>query len=60
MASRTQHTLQCIAAADRFTRAVAHYNAAIGQFPAVLLAWLFGFEPGRGIAPMPAPNGPAV
>jgi LemA protein len=60
MASRTQYTLQCIAAADRFTRAVAHYNAAIGQFPAVLLAWLFNFEPGMGIAPMPAPNGPAV
>jgi LemA protein len=58
--TRTQHTLQCIAAADRFSRAVALYNAAIGQFPAVLLAWLFGFQAGRGMAPMPAPKGPAV
>lgn len=33
----------------RFNEAVARYNEAIGQFPAVLLATLFGFKPGRGI-----------
>jgi hypothetical protein len=25
------------------------YNEAIAQFPAVLLAWLFGFNPARGL-----------
>ncbi|MBA2965417.1 MULTISPECIES: LemA family protein [Ramlibacter] len=60
IAARTHVTLQCIAAADRFSRAVAHYNAAIRQFPALLLAWLFGFRPGLGIAPLPPPKGPAV
>ena len=29
--------------------AVARYNAGIVQFPAVLLAWLFGFKPGLGL-----------
>lgn len=33
----------------RFNETVARYNEAIGQFPAVLLATLFGFKPGRGI-----------
>jgi LemA protein len=28
---------------------VARYNSGISQFPAVLLAWLFGFKPGRGV-----------
>jgi LemA protein len=28
-----------------FTHAVAQYNQAIAQFPASLLAWIFGFEP---------------
>ena len=28
----------------QFNEAVARYNAGIGQFPAVLLAWLFGFK----------------
>jgi LemA protein len=58
--TRAQLTLLCIAAADRFSRAVATYNAAIAQFPAVLLAVLFGFKPGRPIAALPAPKGPAV
>ncbi len=30
-----------------FNRAVANYNEAIGQFPALLLAWLFGFKPAQ-------------
>lgn len=29
----------------QFNDAVARYNAAIAQFPAVLLAWLFGLRP---------------
>jgi len=29
---------------DRFNEAVAGYNAAVTQFPALLLAWLFGFR----------------
>ena len=59
-ATRAQITLHCIAAADRFSRAVEQYNAAIAQFPAVLLAWLFGFRPGRGLPALQAPKGPAV
>jgi len=30
-----------------FNRAVEQYNAAISQFPALLLAWLFGFKPAQ-------------
>lgn len=55
--TRAHLTAQCIAAATRFTQAVERYNGAIGQFPAVLLAWLFGFKRGRGLEPM---KGPAV
>ena len=36
-------------ATETFNEAVARYNEAIGQFPAILLAWLFGFQPGRGL-----------
>lgn len=50
---RAHMTTQCAAAAERFTRSVTAYNDAIRQFPAVLLAWLFGFRPGRGIEAMP-------
>jgi LemA protein len=31
-------------AQQQFNEAVARYNAAITQIPAVLLAWLFGFK----------------
>jgi len=31
-------------AQGRFNDAIARYNAAIAQFPALLLAWLFGFR----------------
>ncbi len=34
-------------ATAQFDAAVARYNAAIAQFPAVLLAWVFSFKPGR-------------
>jgi LemA protein len=37
------------AAIQHFNEAVNRYNEAIAQFPAVLLAWLFGFHPGRGV-----------
>jgi len=59
-AQRGQLTSLCIAAAERFSAAVARYNEAIGQFPAVLLALLFGFKPGLAMPPMPAPKGPSV
>jgi LemA protein len=37
-------------AARIFNEAVLHYNTAIGQFPAVLLAWVFGFSPARALS----------
>jgi LemA protein len=48
-ARRAQLTLQTHAAVDQFDRAVQRYNDAIAQFPAALLAWLFGFKRGRGV-----------
>ncbi|WP_442975247.1 hypothetical protein, partial [Salmonella enterica] len=36
---------------DQFNTAVTDYNDAVGQFPAVLLAWLFGFRPASGLPP---------
>jgi LemA protein len=42
-------TIQTYAAVDQFDRAVTRYNKAIAQFPAVLLAYLFDFRPGRGV-----------
>ncbi len=35
------------AAVAQFNAAVVRYNTAIAQFPAVLLAWVFGFRSGR-------------
>ncbi len=32
-----------------FNDAVLHYNAAIAQFPASVLAWVFGFKAARGL-----------
>lgn len=49
---RAQLAAQAHAATEQFNLAVARYNAAIGQFPALLLAWLFGFKPGRGVSPL--------
>ena len=45
----SQLSAQSRAAAERFNQAVGRYNDAIRQFPAVLLAGMFGFKPARGI-----------
>ncbi len=45
-ATRRQLVAQAAAAATEFNLAVQRYNAGIAQFPAVLLAWLFGFKAG--------------
>ena len=47
---RAQMARQARAAGELFNQAVARYNEAIAQFPAVLLAWVFGFKPGQGLA----------
>lgn len=57
---RAQITSNCIAAAERFGLAVDHYNAAIAQFPAMLVAGLFGFRPARRMPPIRVSKGPAV
>lgn len=44
-----QLTAQSRSAAERFNQAVLHYNDAIRQFPALLLAGVFRFKPARGI-----------
>lgn len=51
-AQRAQLAIQTHAAIDQFDRAVRRYNEAIAQFPAVLLAWLFGFKPGGSVRPV--------
>jgi LemA protein len=47
---RAQLLLQAHAATETFNNAVTRYNEAIAQFPALLLAWLFGFKPARALA----------
>ena len=49
-AERAQLARQAHAAGEAFNQAVLRYNEAIAQFPAVLLAWVFDFQPGLGIA----------
>lgn len=44
---RDEHLAQNAAAQAQFNDAVAQYNGAITQFPARLLAWLFGFKKAR-------------
>jgi len=46
---RQQLVRMAQAATEHFNQAVNRYNEAIAQFPAALLAWLFGFHPGRGL-----------
>jgi LemA protein len=46
---RVQLVRMSQAATERFNEAVGRYNAGIAQFPAVVLAWLFGFQPARGL-----------
>ncbi len=48
-ARRVQLALQTHAAIEVFDQAVARYNAGIAQFPAVVLAWVFGFKPGLAL-----------
>lgn len=43
------HARQNDQAISVFNDAVLHYNAAIAQFPANLLAWVFGFKAARGL-----------
>jgi len=52
-ATRGQLDNQCRATAEQFNLAVSRYNAAIRQFPALLLAWLFGFRSGRPLGSTP-------
>ena len=52
---RAQLALQTHVATEQFNQAVVRYNRAIGQFPAMLLAWLFGFKPGRGVTLLTPP-----
>ena len=51
IARRVQLALQTHAAVALFNNAVGRYNEAISQFPALLLAWVFGFRPGLGLDP---------
>lgn len=46
---RAQLVRETQVAIGHFNQAVARYNEAIDEFPALLLAWLFGFKPGRGL-----------
>jgi LemA protein len=48
-ARRAQLMVQAHVAIDQFDQAVGRYNEGITQFPAVMLAWLFGFKPARGV-----------
>ena len=49
LARRSQLDVQTRTAIEQFNEAVGRYNDAIAQFPAALLAWLFGFKPGIGL-----------
>jgi LemA protein len=44
-----QLAFQVEMARTEFNRAVMNYNEAINQFPALLLAWVFGFKPAQPI-----------
>jgi LemA protein len=52
-AEREQMMRMAQAAIEQFNQAVVRYNEAIAQFPAVLIAWLFGFQAGRGLRARP-------
>ena len=53
---RAQLLLQAHAATESFNAAVVRYNDAIAQFPAILLAWLFGFQAARTLPPVIVPQ----
>lgn len=42
-------SLQTLQAREAFSQAVAHYNAAISQCPACLVAWAFSFQRARSV-----------
>jgi len=44
-----EEQMQSSASVQQFHTAVQHYNAAMAQFPALLLAWLFGFKAARAL-----------
>ncbi|MDD2180612.1 LemA family protein [Acidovorax sp. D2M1] len=44
-----EHTVQNEQAIRVFNEAVVQYNSAIAQFPASLLAWVFGFKAARAL-----------
>jgi LemA protein len=50
---RQQMVRMAQAATEQFNLAVGRYNDAIAQFPALLLAWLFGFHAARGLRSRP-------
>lgn len=50
---RQQLVRMAQAATEHFNDAVGRYNDAISQFPAMLLASLFGFQPARGLRTRP-------
>jgi LemA protein len=48
LASQWRHlTSQLMPLREHFNQSVHRYNQAIGQFPALLLAWLFQLKPGH-------------
>lgn len=44
-----QLVVQIELARSDFNKSVLNYNAAIRQFPALLLAWIFGFKPAQSV-----------
>ena len=50
---RQQLVRMAQAATEHFNEAVGRYNDAIAQFPAMVLAWIFGFQPARGLRARP-------
>lgn len=50
---RQQLVRMAQAATEQFNQAVGQYNDGIAQFPAMVLAWVFGFQPARGLRARP-------
>jgi LemA protein len=55
MLRREQLMRQAHGATEQFNLAVARYNQAIAQFPAVFLSWVFGFKPAGTLSPANVP-----
>lgn len=56
LVQRAQGLLQAHAATNAFNLAVSRYNEAIAQFPAFVLAWLFGFRAARPLPTVAVPQ----